>query len=173
MRRDQYSRWNSVKAKHDYTCARCGSTDYIQAHAPNRDHSDWRKGVALCINCHAQEHPNVPFSLFTNTAHQPYWPNISARKVATELGVCSRTVIRRAKGLQIPSDQPLTDIDRQRLADLNKWKNPMRYHQKPQPHRSTGNPRGRPKGSKNKHPRITRVFPALLDNPTVLDEGNI
>ena len=74
MKADQYSRIDSikVKARADYQCQCCGSDEAIQAHAPKGDHSDWRKGLALCGNCHADEHPDVPRSLFLSSEKQPY-----------------------------------------------------------------------------------------------------
>lgn len=89
----------------------------IQAHAPNRDHSDWRKGIALCGECHADQHPNLPRSLFLNKGRQPYWPNISARALAKEIGCHNRTVIRIAKKLEIPSGIPLSTESHKTIAE--------------------------------------------------------
>lgn len=97
-----------IKAIYDYICTICNSTEHIQAHAPNGDHSDWTKGIALCGNCHADQHPEIPRGLFLNKTQQPYWPNISARSLATKIGCHNRTVIRIAKRLDIPRGIPLT-----------------------------------------------------------------
>jgi len=57
--------------------------------------------IALCAECHSKKHPDLPKALFFNKVIQPYWRNKSASSLAKELGVHSRTVIRRAKKLQI------------------------------------------------------------------------
>ena len=117
MRADQYSRIDSikVKARADYKCQHCGSDELIQAHAPGGDHTDWRKGIALCGNHHAAEHPDVPRSLFLAKNHQPYWHNISARALAIECHCHTRTVIRRSKHLGIASNCALSDADKERV----------------------------------------------------------
>lgn len=117
MRADQYSTIDSikVKARADYKCRRCGSDEAIQAHAPNGDHTDWRKGIALCGNCHADEHPDVPRSLFLSRVHQPYWHNISARALAIECNCHTRTIIRHAKRLGIDSNCALSDTDKEHI----------------------------------------------------------
>lgn len=117
MLQDQFSKWNSikVKARFDYLCAKCGSTNHIQAHDPTGTHKDWHNGIALCGECHSKEHPNIPHDLFTNKMQQPYWSNISARQLAKELHCHSRTIIRRAKKLGIPIGQPLSEKDKNRL----------------------------------------------------------
>lgn len=106
-----------VKAHYNWACAKCGSITNIQTHAPNGDHTDWRKGIALCGECHADEHPDVPRGLFLASGHQPYWPNISAQTMAEEINCSSRTIIRRARYLNIPMGQILTDTDKQRILD--------------------------------------------------------
>lgn len=117
MRRDQYSKWNSVKvkAKYDYTCAKCSSMENIQAHDPTGKHNDWRQGIALCGSCHSLEHPNVPRNLFSLKTHQPYWPNISARSLAKEFGCHNRTIIRRAQQLEILAGEVLSESNRKLL----------------------------------------------------------
>lgn len=117
MKADQYSRIDSikVKARADYKCQRCGSDEAIQAHAPNGDHTNWRKGIALCGEHHADEHPDVPRSLFLSSEKQPYWHNISARALAIECHCHARTVIRRAKVLGIASNCALSDSDKKRI----------------------------------------------------------
>lgn len=89
-----------AKANAHYQCQRCGSTEYIQAHHQIR--GDDSSLLVLCAECHSEEHPDVPKALFFTTPHQPYWHNISASTIAKECGVCSRTIIRRARVLQIP-----------------------------------------------------------------------
>ena len=120
MKQDQFSKWNAtkVKAKYDYTCAQCGSTENIQAHDPTGQHKDWRLGIALCGECHSLEHPNTPKNLFLTKAHQPYWPNISARTLAKKIGCHNRTVIRRAKKLGIPMGKPLSPKDKALIVNL-------------------------------------------------------
>ncbi len=117
--KDQYSKYFSVmvKARYDWACARCGSKSNIQAHDPTRQHTDWRKGIALCGECHADEHPDVPRGLFLASSHQPYWPNVSAQTMAEAINCSNRTIIRRAKYLNIPMGQILTDTDKQRIFD--------------------------------------------------------
>lgn len=117
MRTDQYSVIDSikVKARADYKCRCCGSDEAIQAHAPGGDHTDWRKGIALCGNCHADEHPDVPRSLFLSKVHQPYWHNVSARALATECNRHTRTIIRCAKRLGIASNCDLSDTDKEHI----------------------------------------------------------
>ncbi len=112
--RNQYSVPDNirVKARANYTCERCGSTRMVQAHAPNRDHTDWRKGIALCAECHSKEHPDVPRNLFFTRNNQPYWPNISAGELAKEFSCHTRTVIRHAKKLGLSTRVDLTDDDK-------------------------------------------------------------
>lgn len=88
-----------VKSNARYSCQECGSTELIQAHheIPGDDDSL----VVLCADCHSRKHPNLPKALFFNRRMQPYWHNKSAASLARELGVCSRTVIRIAKKLEI------------------------------------------------------------------------
>lgn len=126
MKADQYSMIDSVKvkARADYKCQKCGSDEIIQAHAPNRDHTDWRKGIALCGNCHANEHPNVPRSLFLLKVYQPYWHNISARALATECSCHSRTVIRWSKRLGIASNCILSSSDKELIKSSISTPNP-------------------------------------------------
>jgi hypothetical protein len=110
-----------IKAKYNFTCAKCGTIENIQAHAPNGDHTKWEDGIALCGECHADKHPDVPRGLFLTPKLQPCWPNISAASLAQDIGCHSRTIIRRAKRLAIPIGLPLSnyDIERLRVCKLN------------------------------------------------------
>lgn len=120
MKADQYSGYDSVKvkARAGYLCEFCGSSQMVQAHAPNGDHSDWREGICLCAGCHANQHPGMPRNLFFTEMQQPYWPNVSARALATEFGCHNRTIIRAAKKLRIASGVDLSEVDKQRLREL-------------------------------------------------------
>ena len=113
----QYSWCDSirVKARAGYQCELCGSDQMVQAHGPGGDHSDWRKGICLCAEHHADQHPNTPRSLFFTKTHQPYWPNVSAQALAVEFGCHSRTIIRAARRLSVPVGEDLSSDDRQRL----------------------------------------------------------
>jgi DNA-directed RNA polymerase subunit RPC12/RpoP len=117
--RNQFSKWHSVKvkARYNYTCAKCGSTENIQAHDPTKQHNDWYVGIALCGDCHSNEHPEVPKGLFGKKEHQPYWTNVSARTLSKEIGCHSRTIIRRSRKLNIPMGKPLSENDRKLIKD--------------------------------------------------------
>jgi len=117
MKVDQYSRAGStrVKARANYQCELCGSSQKVQAHAPDGDHSDWRKGICLCGECHSRKHPNLPRALFLTKGKQPYWHNTTASELGREFNCHNRTVIRAAKALGIPSDCPLSAKDKDRL----------------------------------------------------------
>jgi len=117
MKQDRFSKLDTakIKGKYDFVCNECGSMENIQAHDPTGFHTNWRQGIALCGDCHSKQHPDVPKDLFLPSTHQPYWPNISARALAEEFGVHSRTIIRRAKRLAISPIYPLSDDDKERL----------------------------------------------------------
>ena len=125
MKQDQFSKWSSikVKARANYTCLRCGSMENIHAHDPTKKHDDWHVGIALCGNCHSKEHPEVPIELFLSKDNQPYWPNISARTLAEEIGCHNRTIIRRAKKLNIPRGKNLLEKDKKRIIELARLTN--------------------------------------------------
>ena len=89
-----------VKANANYTCQECGSTELIQSH--HKIPGDDKSMIALCAECHSAKHPNVSKALFFTKNHQPYWHNKSAASLARVLGVHSRTIIRRARTLNIP-----------------------------------------------------------------------
>ncbi len=116
-KQDRYTLCDSskVKAKYNFTCAHCGATENIQAHAPNGDHSDWHKGIALCGDCHSLQHPGMAPGFFGIKGHQPYWPNVSARTLAKEFNCHNRTIIRIALKLNIPRNKNLSSKDRRRL----------------------------------------------------------
>lgn len=92
-----------VKANANYQCQECGSTELVQAH--HNIPSDDSSLIVLCAECHSSRHPNVPKALFYTKNHQPYWYNKSASTLARELGVCSRTIVRRARKLGIPKGE--------------------------------------------------------------------
>lgn len=102
-----------VKANSNYTCQECGSTEKVQAHheIPSNDDSL----IPLCAKCHSKRHPNVPKALFFANKNQPYWPNISAATIAKRIGCHSRTIIRRAKTLNIPLGIELSNSNRNLL----------------------------------------------------------
>ncbi len=88
-----------TKANAKYTCQECGSTELIQAHHEIR--GDDNSLIALCALCHCHRHPDLPRALFFNKRSQPYWWSKSAASLAKALGICSRTVIRAARKLNI------------------------------------------------------------------------
>jgi hypothetical protein len=65
--------------------------------------------IALCAGCHSKRHPDIPRALFFNKRLQPYWHNTSASSLAKEWGVCSRTVIRAARRLNISPGELATE----------------------------------------------------------------
>jgi len=105
-----------VKAKSDFHCRVCGSTNLVMAHDPTGKHENPDEGIALCADCHSNEHPNVPRQLFFSENRARIWVNISATSIADEVGCCSRTIIRRAKKLAIPLMGKLSEDLHQRLA---------------------------------------------------------
>jgi len=104
-----------VRAKANFTCQKCGSREFIQAHDPTGRHIDVNDGVCLCASCHADCHPDTPRKLFFKQQNHAYWSNVSASKLAKEWGYHPRTVIRAIKRLNIPLFGYLTDEDRARL----------------------------------------------------------
>lgn len=107
---------NKVKSRANYTCQECGSAELVQAHAPNGDHSDWTKGIALCALCHAEEHPGTPKELFLAERSNSLWPNITAASLARELQCPKGSVIRVAVDLGINFEKPLSDRNKKRIA---------------------------------------------------------
>ncbi len=104
-----------IKARYKYSCVKCGATEHIQAHAPNGDHTDWRNGIVLCVNCHADEHPDVPRRFITSFKPQSRWPNISVAGLARQLNCCRGTIVKKAKHLNIPINRPISDEDIRRI----------------------------------------------------------
>jgi len=92
-----------VKARDYYACVQCGSMEMVQAH--HRIPGDGSSMITLCADCHSKEHPDIPRAFFFIKNHQPYWYNKPAASLAREWDVCSRTVIRAAKILDIPTGE--------------------------------------------------------------------
>ena len=100
----QHLKWSTiVKTNAHYQCQICGSTEFLQAHDPTHRHIDTNDGQCLCAEHHSMQHPDIPHNLFFNKRLQPYWDNISASSLAKRVNVCSRTIIRNAKHLNIKS----------------------------------------------------------------------
>jgi len=99
---------NIVRSRDNWTCQKCGRSEYVQAH-----HIDQVKdyplftnlpdnGISLCVYCHADAHPEVPRNLFiANVIKAEKEGCISAGKLAKELKVNPRTIVRRARKLGI------------------------------------------------------------------------
>lgn len=121
-----------VKARAGHRCQTCESTEQLQAHAPAGDHSDPKKGISLCASHHAEQHPDVPRALFFNKRNEPYWLNATAEEIAAPVGCCSRTIIRAARRLGIPSGVSLSEEDRNKIVksikhySRNKLLSPLR-----------------------------------------------
>lgn len=105
-----------VKANGKWQCQECGSAEMLQAHSATGKHNNPEEGVCLCADCHSEKHPNVPKALFFSKRLQPYWQNISASSLAKEIGVCPRTIIRRAKKLGISTGE-LSSDDKSKLCE--------------------------------------------------------
>jgi hypothetical protein len=89
-----------TKANANYTCSLCGATERIQSH--HRIPKDDLTLISLCAICHHKQHPKMALGLFTSNVQQPYWHNKSMSTIAREMGVCSRTIARIVKRLDIP-----------------------------------------------------------------------
>jgi len=96
---------NIVRSRDNWTCQKCGSVDYLQAHhieSRNGNNDNPDNGVTFCVYCHADEHPEVPRGLFISKVIQAEKDGcISAGKLAKEFNVNPRTIIRRAIKLGI------------------------------------------------------------------------
>lgn len=125
-----------VKANTKYICAECGSTELIQAH--HQVPGDDRTMIPLCAECHSRKHPNVPKALFFAKDKQPYWHNTSASSIARKFGVHPRTIIRRAKRLDILAGE----ITQKQINALSRRNSKHQYYRAEYtdnaPHSSTG-----------------------------------
>lgn len=93
---------NAVRERDNWTCQKCGSVEYPQAHHIEPGNNNPENGITLCVYCHADEHPEVPRQLFVANAMKAEKEGcISVGALAKELGVHPRTVVRRARGLGI------------------------------------------------------------------------
>ncbi len=97
-----------VRGRDKWTCQKCGSVEYPQVHhiAPVKDYPLFQylpdNGLTLCVYCHADAHPEVPRNLFiANVIKAEKEGYISAGKLAKELEVHPRTIVRRARKLDI------------------------------------------------------------------------
>ena len=122
---------NIVRSRDNWTCQKCGRTEYLQAHhfdAP-KDYPLFANlpdnGITLCVYCHADVHPEVPRNLFiANVIKAEKAGCISAGKLAKELDIRPETVARKAVKLGI-------------LKPMQKWMfteeeaNLIRQHSKP------------------------------------------
>lgn len=96
---------HAVRERDNWACQECGSVEHPQAHhikAYNGENSHLENGVTLCVYCHADAHPEVPRQLFiSNAVKAEKDGHISAGKLAKELGVHPRTIVRHAVKLGI------------------------------------------------------------------------
>lgn len=99
---------NQIRSRDNWTCQQCGSVEYPQAHhiAPVKDYPLFsyliNNGITLCVHCHADAHPEMPRNLFiANVIKAEKEGCISAGKLAKELGVHPRTIVTRARKLDI------------------------------------------------------------------------
>jgi hypothetical protein len=99
-----------AKANANFICQHCGSTEMIQAH--HQTPGDDSTLIALCAVCHHKQHPDMALGLFTNKMMRPYWENKSMGSLAKEVGVCARTIARRAQRNDIPAGtlKPLDEL---------------------------------------------------------------
>lgn len=99
---------NHVRSRDNWTCQKCGSTEYPQAHHIDsaKDYPLFQNlldnGITLCVYCHADAHPEVPRGLFISQVIRAEKEGcISAGKLAKELNVNPRTIVRKAIKLGI------------------------------------------------------------------------
>lgn len=96
---------NVVRERDNWTCKECGSHEYVQAHHIkhyNGNNSNSANGITLCVYCHANKHPEVPRGLFISQAIKTEKEGfIPAGKLAKELNVHPRTIVRHARRLGI------------------------------------------------------------------------
>ena len=94
--------WSArVRANAGWKCERCGSEEALQAH-----HQKDGTGISLCSRCHAWQHINLTNLIMTAPVRP--WPNQTANGLARRFGVCNRTIIRRARRLQVPFGIPIS-----------------------------------------------------------------
>lgn len=99
---------NIVRSRDNWICQKCGRIEYLQAHhykAP-KDYPLFanlpENGITLCVYCHVDAHPEAPRNLFISTIIKAEKEGcISAGKLAKELCVNPRTIVRRAVKLGI------------------------------------------------------------------------
>ena len=96
---------NVVRSRDNWICQECGSNEYVQAHHIehyNGNNNNPGNGITLCVYCHANKHPEVPYKLFISQAIKTEKEgNISTSKLAKELNVHPRTIVRHARRLGI------------------------------------------------------------------------
>ena len=99
---------NIVRSRDKWTCQKCGRSEYVQAHHIDqvKDYPLFQNlpdnGITLCVYCHADVHPEIPRNLFiANVVKAEKEGCISAGKLAQELKVNPRTIVRRAVKLGI------------------------------------------------------------------------
>ena len=92
-----------VRERDNWTCQKCGCAEHLQAHhiePHNGNNNNPDNGMTLCVYCHAKQHPEMPFSLFISNAIKAEKEGcVSASKLAKELEVHPRTIVRRARRL--------------------------------------------------------------------------
>ncbi|MEK7092136.1 MAG: HNH endonuclease, partial [Patescibacteria group bacterium] len=107
IKNNQFFR-NVVRERDNWTCQKCGSIEYVQAHHIDavKDYPLFANlpdnGITLCVYCHADAHPEIPRGLFiANVIKAKKEGCISAGKLAKELNVNPRTIVRKAVKLGI------------------------------------------------------------------------
>lgn len=121
---------NIVRERDNWTCQKCASVEYPQAHhvSPVKNHPLFQylpdNGITLCVYCHADAHPEMPRNLFiANAMKAKRDGHISAGKLAKELSVHPRTIVRRAVKLGIlkPMQQwTFTEVEAEQLRETKK-----------------------------------------------------
>lgn len=108
MKLNKLNFMNQVRSRDKWVCQACGSVEYPQAHhiLPVSQYPLFQNlpdnGVTLCVYCHADEHPKVPRNLFIANAMKAEKEGcVSAGKLAKELDIHPRTVVKKAVKLGI------------------------------------------------------------------------